>query len=113
MPVLYHYQLELETCLETDTSDGVVAGILTQCWVDGWHPITFYSKSMSGAEWNYEIYDKEMLAIICTLQEWYTELEGLQINEHFQILTDHQSLEYFMMTKKLNARQARWVEFLS
>ena len=50
MPVLYHYQLELETCLETDTSDGVVAGILTQCWVDGWHPITFYSKSMSGAE---------------------------------------------------------------
>ena len=54
-----------------------------------------------------------MLAIICALQEWCAELEGLQINEQFQILTDHQSLEYFMTTKKLNARQARWAEFLS
>ena len=40
-------------------------------------------------------------------------MEGLQTKERFQVLTDHQSLEYFMMTKKLNAQQARWAEFLS
>ena len=54
-----------------------------------------------------------MLAIIHALQEWCAELEGLQVNEWFQILTDHWSLEYFMTIKKLNARQARWAEFLS
>jgi Integrase zinc binding domain/RNase H-like domain found in reverse transcriptase len=40
-------------------------------------------------------------------------LEGLQRKERFDILTDHKALEYFMTTKKLNARQARWAEFLS
>ena len=68
---------------------------------------------MSSAEWNYKIHNKEMLAIIHALQEWCAELEGLQVNEWFQILTDHWSLEYFMTIKKLNARQARWAEFLS
>ena len=68
---------------------------------------------MSDAEQNYEIHDKEMLAIIRALQEWRAELEGLQTKERFQVLTDHRSLEYFMTTKKLNARQARWAEFLS
>ena len=68
---------------------------------------------MSDAERNYEIHDKEMLAIIRALQEWRAELEGLQTKEQFQVLTDHRSLEYFMMTKKLNAQQARWAEFLS
>ena len=112
-PVLYHYQPELETRLETDASDGVVAGVLTQQHGKDWHPVAFYSKSMSDAERNYEIHDKEMLAIIQALQEWWAELEGLQTKEQFQVLTDHQSLEYFMTTKKLNAQQARWAEFLS
>ena len=106
-PVLYHYQPELETQLETDASDGVVAGVLTQKHKNEWHPIAFYSKSMLPAEQNYEIHNKEMLAIIQALQEWCAELEGLQIKEHFQVLTDHQSLEYFMTTKKLNTQQAR------
>ena len=63
-PVLYHYQPELETQLETDALDGVVAGVLTQQHGKDWHLVAFYSKSMSDAEWNYEIHDKEMLAII-------------------------------------------------
>ena len=111
-PVLYHYQPELETQLETDASDEVVAGVLTQWHRKDWHPVVFYSKSMSNAEWNYEIHDKEMLAIIQVLQEWQAELEGLQTKEWFQVLTDYWSLEYFMITKKLNACQARWAEFL-
>jgi len=34
-----------------------------------WHPMAFYSKSLSSVEWNYEIHDKEMLVIICVLEE--------------------------------------------
>lgn len=113
-PILRHYQPDLETKLETDASDGVVAGVLSQRHDDNlWHPTAYYSKGMSDTEKNYEIHDKEMLAIIRSLQEWRAELEGLRLRERFDIFTDHRALEYFMTTKKLNARQARWAEFLS
>ncbi|KKA22102.1 Retrovirus polyprotein, partial [Rasamsonia emersonii CBS 393.64] len=56
---------------------------------------------------------KNMLAIIRSLEEWRAELEGLQREEPFDILTDHRALEYFMTTKRLNPRQVRWAEFLS
>jgi hypothetical protein len=112
-PVLYHYQSELPTKMETDASDGVVAGVLSQEVEGKWHPIAFYSKTMSAPEQNYEIHDKEMLAVVRALEEWRAELEGLQREDRFSIYTDHRALEYFMTTKKLNARQARWGEFLS
>ena len=35
-----------------------------------WHPVAFFSKSLTPVERNYEIHDKEMLAIIRALQEW-------------------------------------------
>jgi reverse transcriptase-like protein/integrase-like protein len=112
-PVLRHYQPDLPTRIETDASDEVIAGVLSQQKGNDWHPVAYYSKSMSPPEQNYEIHDKEMLAIVRALEEWRAELEGLQRKERFDILTDHKALEYFMTTKKLNARQARWAEFLS
>jgi len=71
-----------------------------------WHPVAFYSKSLSSVERNYEIHDKEMLAIIYALEEWRHFLEGA--THPVEIWTDHKNLEYFMMAKKLNRRQARW-----
>jgi len=71
-----------------------------------WHPVAFYSKSLSSVERNYEIHDKEMLAIICALEEWRHFLEG--VTHPVEIWTDHKNLEYFMTAKKLNRRQARW-----
>ena len=62
---------------------------------------------MQAVELNYNIHDKEMLAIILALQEWRAWLEGLQVEELFRIYSDHRALEYFMTTKKLSARQAR------
>ena len=55
-------------------------------------------------ELNYDIYNKEILAIILALQEWRAWLEGLQIVEPFQVYSDYQALKYFMTTKKLSAR---------
>ena len=59
---------------------------------------------MNGAEKNYEIHDKKMLAIIRALSEWHAELEDLQREKLFKILIDHRALEYFMSTKNLNVR---------
>jgi len=71
-----------------------------------WHPVAFYSKSLSSVERNYEIHDKKMLAIIHALEEWRHFLEGA--THLVEIWTDHKNLEYFMMAKKLNRHQACW-----
>jgi len=66
----------------------------------------FYSKSLFSVEQNYKIHDKEMLAIICLLEEWRHFLEGA--THPVEIWTNHKNLEYFMTAKKLNRHQARW-----
>ena len=70
-----------------------------------------YQQKSFLAEHNYDIYDKEMLAIIRALEQWRHYLEGAK--HPVQILTDHKNLEYFMTTQKLNRRQAQWSLFLS
>ena len=73
--------------------------------------MAFLSKSLNEMERNYEIHDKEMLAIIRGLEAWRHLLEGVQ--SKFEIWTDHKNLEYFMKAQKLNRRQARWALYLS
>jgi len=57
--------------IEVDSLDFATGAVLSQqSTTDGkWHPVAFYSKSLSSMERNYEIHDKEMLAIICMLEE--------------------------------------------
>ena len=76
-----------------------------------WRPVTFISKSLSDIERNYEIHNKEMLAVVRCLEAWRHFLEGAMMK--FEIWTDHKNLEYFMKVQKLNRRQARWVLYLS
>ena len=68
--VRVHYSPYAETRIETDASDGVVAGVLTQLQKDGkWKPAAYFSKTMSPEEMRYEIHDKEMLSVVRALQE--------------------------------------------
>jgi len=100
-------------CIEADSSDFASRAVLFQQLPgeEKWHPVAFYSKSLSLVEQNYEIHDKEMLAIIHALEEWRHFLEGAQ--HLVEIWTDHKNLEYFMTAKKLNHRQARWSLYLA
>jgi transposase InsO family protein len=111
-PLLYHFDSERQSMLETDASDAVVAGVFSQLGPDGdWHPVAYFSKTMLPAECNYSIHDKEMLAIVRSFEQWRAELEGTPVP--IQIFSDHKALEYFMTTKALTGRQARWADFLS
>src|SRR5258705_950631 len=81
-------------CLECDTSNFATRVVLSQAQADGMHqPITFMSKGFSDVEYNYQIHDKEMLAIMRALDEWHHFLEGA--TEKFKILMDHWNLTYF------------------
>jgi len=112
-PVLVSPQESDPFWIEADSLDFATGAILSQqSTMDGkWHPVAFYSKSLSSVERNYEIHDKEMLAIIRALEEWRHFLEGA--THPVEIWTDHKNLEYFMMAKKLNCRQARWSLYLA
>lgn len=111
-PVLAYFDYTKKTVLETDASDWASGGVLSQYDDDGvLRPVAYFSAKHSAAECNYEIYDKELLAIIKSMEEWRPELQGSQ--QEFEILTDHKNLEYFTTTKALNQRQVRWSEFLS
>ena len=111
-PLLVHFNPDYESMVETDASDGVLGGVLLQLQPSGeWHPVAYYSKTMIPAEINYPIHDKEMLAIIRALEAWRPELEGSATR--IRIVSDHKALEYFMTTKALSGRQARWAETLS
>jgi hypothetical protein len=94
--------------VETDASDFAMGAVLSQQQADGkWRPIAFISKSLNPAERNYEVYDKELLAVMYALYEWSHYLKGTK--EQVEILTDHQNLTYFRKSQNINRRQARWV----
>ena len=89
----------------------LIGAILSQVHDDGnLRPVAFHSRTMSPAELNYDIYDKELLAIFCAFTQWRNYLEGA--NHPIIVYTDHKNLEYFTTTKVLSRRQARWAEYL-
>ena len=111
-PVLAYYDYSKKTVVETDASNWASGGVLSQYDKDNkLKPVAFFSSKHSAQECNYEIYDKELLAIIKALEEWRPELQGT--DQPFEIITDHKNLQTFMTTKQLNQRQVRWAEFLS
>jgi len=111
-PVLAAPDIDKKMRVEVDASDYATGGVLSMECEDGlWRPVAFLSKLLNETERNYEIHDKEMLAIIRGLEAWRHLLEGAQ--SKFEIWTDHKNLEYFMKAQKLNRRQARWALYLS
>ena len=59
---------------------------------------------MQPAQLNYDIHNKEMLAIILAFEQWRAKLEGIQTNDPFLVYSNYRALEYFITTKKLLAR---------
>ena len=111
-PVLAAPDLDKEFRVEADTSNYATSGVLSMKGSDElWRPVAFISKSLSNTERNYEIHDKEILAVVRCLEAWRHFLEEVTIK--FEIWTDHKNLKYFMKVQKLNRRQARWALYLS
>ena len=94
-PVLVTPDLDKEMRVEADASDFVIKGVLSmKCKDEKWRLVAYISKLLNEAERNYEIHDKEMLAIIQCLEVWRYFLEGAK--DWFEIWIDQKNLEYFM-----------------
>ena len=105
-PILAAPDIDKKIRIEVDVSDYAMGSVLSMECEDGlWRPVAFLSKSLNETERNYEIYNKEMLAVMRGLEAWRHLLEEVQTK--FEIWTDHKNLEYFMKAQKLNRRQAK------
>ena len=100
--------------VHTDASDYATGAVLQQDLGEGkgLQPVAFVSHKMLPAERNYQVHDKEMLAIIKALGEWRTYLHG-RLPFKIRIATDHNSLQYFMTKPDLTGRQVRWLDTLA
>lgn len=94
----------------TDASDTRSGAVLSfgKTWETA-RPVAFDSMTFKGAELNYPVHEKELLAIMRALKKWRADLIGVP----FQIYTDHKTLENFTHQRDLSRRQARWMEFFS
>ena len=112
MPILIIFDLEKEAILETNTLDFTIGAYLTQKGNNNkLRAMAYYSHKMIGLELNYNIYDKELLAIVKALREWRVYLEGMITP--IQIYIDYKNLLYQMTTKQLNRRQVRQAKTLT
>ena len=109
-PVLRQPNPEKQYILETDASAFAIGATLMQEYDDGKHPVGYFSKSLNPAERNYDIYDRELLAIVRALEAFRHLILGA---EHKTIVrSDHKNLAYFKHARDVKPRQARWMEFL-
>src|SRR4051812_32472196 len=79
--------------IECNASKGTLGAILLQKQDNKWKPVTFLSKALNKMEQNYEIYDKELLTIMITFNEWWQFLIGtkeVDIGNHKNLIGDKQ-----------------------
>ena len=75
-PILRHFDHELQRIIECNASDSAIRAIVSQEVEERLHTIAFYSRKMNKQKINYEIHDKELLAITSTFKEWRWYLTG-------------------------------------
>ena len=88
--------------LKCDLSGYAVGRVLSQ-YNDNrvLRPCAYFLQKNNAHECNYEIYNKELLAVVRCLKEWDSKL---RLVEKFKVITDHKNLEYFIKPKMLNKR---------
>ena len=110
-PFLAHFDPALPCVVEADASDVALGVILSQRARTGTlHPLAFYSRKLLPNEINYQVHDKELLAIVAAFEQYRHFLES----NHHRVLvySDHRNLQYFNSSRLLNRRQVRWSMYL-
>uniref|UniRef100_A0A3B3I4G6 Gypsy retrotransposon integrase-like protein 1 n=1 Tax=Oryzias latipes TaxID=8090 RepID=A0A3B3I4G6_ORYLA len=110
-PILIQPDPSRQFIVEVDASDSGVGAVLSQKEesTGKLKPCAFFSRKLSPAEQNYDVGNRELLAIKLALEERRHWLEGAELP--FIVWTDHKNLAYLRSAKRLNSRQARWCLF--
>ena len=100
-PVLAHAKLDNQFELEVDASGYTVGAVLLQQKEDGKkHPIGYYSATINEVQWNYNIYNLELLAIVMALKNWRPLLAGSP--HKIIIYSNHLNLQYRRLPQRIS-----------
>ena len=103
--ILHHYNSDHKIVIEINVLNYVFKDILFQYDENEiFHSVTYFSKKHNSVECNYEIYDKELIIIVCTFKKWWSELEDFIYS--VEMIMNHKYLKYFMSIKQLSYHQA-------
>jgi hypothetical protein len=106
-PILQHFDPTRAITIEMDASDYAIGAVCSQSDdANILHPLGYFSRKLKSAELNYDIHDKELLAIVDALDKWSTYCKSTPHTS--TILSEHKNLEYWQTKRDLNLRKARW-----
>ena len=110
-PILKMPDTTKQFILETDASKWATGAVIKQIGEDGeMHPCGFISHTLTPPERNYQIYDRELLAVVRAIETWRYLLLG---SPHPVIIhCDHKNLGFYKQTNRVTPRQARWLSLL-
>ena len=107
--ILKHFDPTLETILQTDTSDYVVSGILSQKHLVNaklvLYAVAYLSEKISPAQCTYSVDNNEILAIVPSLEKWPIYLHPLP--KAFTICANHHDLQTISTKDLFNQLQVR------
>ncbi|KAE8961680.1 hypothetical protein PR001_g29965, partial [Phytophthora rubi] len=108
-PMLKHFDENRESVVIVYASDWAISGVLTQVHDDVYMPVKFTSRTLKPNELNYDIVEKEILALLRVLNECYTMLAGKPV----RVVTRHTTLAWLFRSKGLQGRLSQWAAILS
>jgi len=110
--ILKHYDWDANLRMKIDASNYEVEDVLSQkSKTDQWHFITYYSYKFKEVEVQWNMHDKELYVIVFDFKNWQYYLQSSK--RFICVITNHNNFRYFIMMKKLNVQQMRWVEKLA
>ena len=108
-PILILPRLNEPFQVETDASGYGVGGVLAQERKTDWLPVAYFSQRLSKCERNYSTSEKELYAIVLSVEYFRQFLYGIS----FKVITDHKPLQYLLTVKEPASRLLRWLNRLS
>jgi hypothetical protein len=91
--------------IQCDASDVGLGGVLTQTINGQEHVITYLSRTLTNAEKNYSVTERECLAVLFCIEKCRAYVEGTE----FEVITDHASLKWLFTLENPTGRLARWI----
>ena len=104
-PILAYPRFEIPFVVHTDASDHAIGGVLSQIQDGKERVIAYFSRQLGKAQRNYSTVEREALAVVSAIQEFYPYLYGF----HFDLYTDHNPLVSLKTVKDYGGRASRWL----
>jgi hypothetical protein len=107
-PILAYPDFTKIFIVHTDASESAIGGVLSQKFDEGEKVIAYWSRQLRKAERGYSTIEREALAIVAAVKEFYPYLYGFE----FVLVTDHNPLVSLKNLKDVGGRISRWLLFL-